>query len=163
AVDVPGEARDYVNALENELRFTKESLQATIEELETSNEELQATNEELVASNEELQSTNEELHSVNEELYTVNVEHQRRTTQLAELTDDLDNLLHSIDIGVLFLDEELCIRRFTAQASHVFRLLPQDIGRRFDSFAPTIQHPDLTSEVERVSKTREPIERQVTS
>src|SRR5262249_35131612 len=36
AVDVPGESRDYVQALETELRFTKESLQATIEELETS-------------------------------------------------------------------------------------------------------------------------------
>ena len=158
-----GDARDYVNALENELNFTKESLQATIEELEASNEELQATNEELVASNEELQSTNEELHSVNEELYTVNVEHQRKITQLGELTDDLDNLLHSIDIGVLFLDEQLCIRRYTAQAGHVFRLLPQDIGRRFDSFAPTIQHAALPSDVEKVLETREPIERQVTN
>src|SRR5262249_12388628 len=162
AVDVPGESRDYVQALETELRFTKESLQATIEELETSNEELQATNEELVASNEELQSTNEELHSVNEELYTVNVEHQRKITQLAELTDDLDNLLHSIDIGVLFLDDELCIRRYTAQAAHVFRLLPQDIGRRVDSFAPTIQHPGLLDDVVQVLKARQPVERQVT-
>jgi two-component system, chemotaxis family, CheB/CheR fusion protein len=163
AKEVPEPSRDYVSALESELRFTKESLQATIEELETANEELQATNEELVASNEELQSTNEELHSVNEELYTVNVEHQRKITQLGEITDDLDNLLHSIDVGVLFLDDKLCIRKYTSQVANVFRLLPQDVGRRFDSFAPTIQHPELEADVEAVRKTGQPIVREVTS
>jgi len=163
SLDVPAASRDYVTALESELRFTKESLQATIEELETSNEELQATNEELVASNEELQSTNEELHSVNEELYTVNNEHQRKITQLAELTDDLDGLLHGIDVGVLFLDEQLCIRKYTAQAARVFRLLPQDVGRRFDSFAPTIQYPDLEADVMRVLQQTQPLQREVTS
>jgi two-component system CheB/CheR fusion protein len=163
SLDAPAVSRDYVSALENELRFTKESLQATIEELETANEELQATNEELVASNEELQSTNEELHSVNEELYTVNVEHQRKITQLAELTDDLDGLLHGIDVGVLFLDESLCIRKYTAQAAQVFRLLPQDVGRRFDAFAPTIQHPGLEHDVLQVLSSNQPIQREVTS
>ncbi|HEX4460218.1 MAG TPA: CheR family methyltransferase [Polyangia bacterium] len=163
AVDVPEPSRDYVSALESELRFTKESLQATIEELETANEELQATNEELVASNEELQSTNEELHSVNEELYTVNVEHQRKITQLGEMTDDLDNLLHSIDVGVLFLDDKLCIRKYTAQVANVFRLLPQDVGRRFDAFAPTIQHPGLEDDVLQVSKSGQTIAREVTT
>jgi two-component system CheB/CheR fusion protein len=163
AVAVPEPSRDYVSALESELRFTKESLQATIEELETANEELQATNEELVASNEELQSTNEELHSVNEELYTVNVEHQRKITQLGEITDDLDNLLHSIDVGVLFLDDKLCIRKYTSQVANVFRLLPQDVGRRFDSFAPTIQHPELEADVLAVANSGQPIVREVTS
>src|SRR5947199_10666552 len=112
---------------------------------------------------EELQSTNEELHSVNEELYTVNAEHQRKITQLAEMTDDLDNLLHSIDVGVLFLDEKLCIRKYTSQVANVFRLLPQDVGRRFDSFAPTIQHPGLEADVLQVSKTGQQISREVTS
>ncbi|HEY2743384.1 MAG TPA: chemotaxis protein CheB [Polyangia bacterium] len=163
AVEVPAASRDYVAALEAELRFTKESLQATIEELETANEELQATNEELVASNEELQSTNEELHSVNEELYTVNVEHQRKITQLAETTDDLDNLLHSIDVGVMFLDEKLCIRKYTSHIATVFRLLPQDVGRRFDSFSPTIQHATLDSDVNQVLATGQPVAREVSS
>src|SRR4029078_3681292 len=143
---------------ETELRFTKESLQATIEELETANEELQATNEELVASNEELQSTNEELQPVNEELYTVNIEHQRKITQLSELTDDLDNLLHSIHVGSLFLDEHKCARKLTAHSARVFRLLPQDLGRRFDSFAHTILHPPLELDLEAVRRTRHPIE-----
>ncbi|MCG8686833.1 MAG: chemotaxis protein CheR, partial [Desulfobacterales bacterium] len=109
--DVDREAAQRIIDLEQELQFTRENLQATIEELETSNEELQATNEELLASNEELQSTNEELQSVNEELYTVNAEHQGKIVELTELNNDMDNLLTSTDIGTLFLDEDLEIRK----------------------------------------------------
>jgi two-component system, chemotaxis family, CheB/CheR fusion protein len=147
--------------LEDELRYTKENLQATVEEMETSNEELQATNEELVASNEELQSTNEELHSVNEELYTVNAEYQRKIAELTELTDDIDNLLRSTDVGTIFLDRELLIRKFTPKIAHAFQLLPQDIGRRIDSFAHNILHEGLLDDVRRVLETSEPIERDV--
>ena len=137
AVDFRQASEDQMRSLEVELQYTKENLQATIEELETSNEELQATNEELVASNEELQSTNEELHSVNEELYTVNAEHQRKIDQLTQLTADMDNLLESIDVGTVFLDRELCIRKFTPRIADVFHILPQDVGRRIDSFSIT--------------------------
>ena len=133
-VHVDAVADDHIHALEHELRYTQENLQATIEEMEASNEELQATNEELVASNEELQSTNEELHSVNEELYTVNAEYQRKITELTELNDDMDNLLRSTEVGTIFLDSDLCIRKFTPQIAGQFRILPQDIGRRIDSF-----------------------------
>lgn len=118
-----------VLTLENELQRTRESLQATIEELETTNEEQQATNEELIASNEELQSTNEELQSVNEELYTVNAEYQSKIQELTQLNNDMDNLLQSADIGVIFLDRELCVRKFTPAATQVVSLVPSDVDR----------------------------------
>lgn len=160
-VDVTQASREQMQSLEVELRYTKENLQATIEELETSNEELQATNEELVASNEELQSTNEELHSVNEELYTVNAEHQRKISQLTQLTNDMDNLLQSIDVGTIFLDRDLCIRKFTPRITEVFHILPQDIGRRLDSFAINIEYDGLVQDVARVFETEVALERQV--
>ncbi len=158
-IDAASEERLF--ELEDELRYTKENLQATVEEMETTNEELQATNEELVASNEELQSTNEELHSVNEELYTVNAEYQRKITELTELTDDMDNLLRSTDVGTIFLDRDLLIRKFTPRIGHAFQLLPQDIGRRIDSFAHNILHDGLIDDVRRVLETGESIERDV--
>lgn len=142
-------AAERIEALEVELRQTKESLQATIEEMETSNEELQATNEELVASNEELQSTNEELHSVNEELYTVNAEHQQKIAQLTELTADMDNLLASTEVHTLFLDRELRLRKFTPKIAETFHLLPQDVGRRIDSFTHTLDHDGLLEDIRR--------------
>ncbi len=143
-------AAERIEALEHELRHTKENLQATIEEMETSNEELQATNEELVASNEELQSTNEELHSVNEELYTVNAEHQLKIGELLELTTDVENLLASTEVHTLFLDRELRLRKFTPRVGETFNLLPQDVGRRIDSFTHTLDYPDLLVDVRRV-------------
>jgi chemotaxis methyl-accepting protein methylase/signal transduction histidine kinase/chemotaxis response regulator CheB len=164
---VPGDAnmqqmsRERIEALETEVRYAKENLQATIEELETSNEELQAANEELVTSNEELQSTNEELQSVNEELYTVNAEYQKKISELSELTSDMDNLLASTDVGTIFLDQDLCIRKFTPQIASQFHFLPQDIGRPIDSFAHNIIHPGLIDDLRHVAATNQRREREV--
>jgi two-component system CheB/CheR fusion protein len=160
-IEVDPNGQDRVEALEQELRFTKESLQATIEELETSNEELQATNEELVAANEELQSTNEELHSVNEELYTVNAELQRKIAELTEMTADLDSVLQTSEVGVLFLDRQLCIRKFTAKVMDAFQLLPQDTGRSIESFSPRLDYPELLDDIRRVLHGGRPVDREV--
>ena len=91
----------------------QEDLRKTIGELETVNEELQAANEELLTANEELQSSNEELQSVNEELYTVNTEYQQKVDELTMMTNDLSNFLSSTMIGILFVDGNLNIRKFT--------------------------------------------------
>ncbi len=139
-----------MDSLETELRFSQENLQATIEEMETSNEELQAANEELIASNEELQSTNEELHSVNEELYTVNAEHQRRVEELALANDDMDNLLATTRVGVIFLDDGLYIRRFTPEIARVFGLDDHDVGRSMEPFASTLNHPTLLDDLREI-------------
>ncbi len=129
-----------IRSLEDGLSASEESLQLTIEELETSNEELQSTNEELTASNEELQSTNEELqstneelHSVNEELFTVSAEHQRRTNELAELNDEIDQLLAQSEIGTLHLDSELKIKRYSSAATNLFRLSAANLSRTIDA------------------------------
>lgn len=157
-----GEASsETINHLEAQLRTSEENLQATVEELEASNEELNATNEELVASNEELQSSNEELHSVNEELYTVNAEYQRKIAELTELTDDMENLLASTNVGVVYLDRDLCIRRLTPRVAEVFNILPQDIGRPFETFRHTIDHPTLGDDLRSVLATGVPVEREV--
>jgi two-component system CheB/CheR fusion protein len=145
-------ARDRMSNLETELAYTRETLQATIEELETSNEEMQATNEELVASNEELQSTNEELHSVNEELYTVNAEYQSKITELKELNTDMAHLLEGTDVGTVFLDHELHIRRFTSRIASVFRILPHDLGRKISDFSHNIERDSLMEDIERVHR-----------
>lgn len=151
-----------VNDLELELHSTKENLQSTVEELQTSNEELQATNEELLAANEELQSTNEELHSVNEELYTVNAEFERKNHELKTIGEDLNNLLASTDIGTLFLDRHLRIRRFTPSIGRIFKLLPQDISRPIDHLAYQLEgEPDLIARLKEVLATGKPAEREI--
>ena len=150
-----------ITELEYELQQTRENLQATIEELETTNEEQQATNEELLASNEELQSTNEELQSVNEELYTVNSEYQIKIQQLTELTNDIDNLLRSTDIGVIFLDNDLNIRKFTPTTSNIINILPTDINRPLSHFTHNLNCPNLVEILSNFVVSQIPLELEV--
>jgi two-component system CheB/CheR fusion protein len=160
-VDLDQVSRQQLGALEAELAYTKENLQSAIEELETSNEELQASNEELQTSNEELQSTNEELQSVNEELYTVNAEYQRKIAELTELTNDMDNLMASTEIGTIFLDPRLRIRKFTPQIAKIFDLVPHDVDRSIETFAHKVDHPELVADLKKVLQTGVPIEREL--
>ncbi|MBV8763072.1 MAG: PAS domain S-box protein, partial [Deltaproteobacteria bacterium] len=152
---------DRLDTLETELAYTRETLQATIEELETSNEEMQATNEELVASNEELQSTNEELHSVNEELYTVNAEYQQKIIELKELNTDMQHLLEGTDVGTIFLDRDLRIRRYTSKIASIFRIQPHDVGRQISDFSHNVERTQLIQDIENVLATGKVFEDEV--
>jgi two-component system CheB/CheR fusion protein len=145
-----GLSRDEQNAMQEELAYTKQHLQEAIQEHETANEELQATNEELTAANEELQSTNEELHSVNEEMYTVNAEYQKKNIELQNLNDDIEHLLNGTEVATMFLDRDLCIRRFTPRIADTFGVIPQDVGRPLRAFNHDLTYATLLTDVERV-------------
>lgn len=145
------EATKRITELEYELNQTRENLQVTIEELETTNEEQQATNEELLASNEELQSTNEELQSVNEELYTVNSGYQGKIQELIELNNDIDNLLRSTNIGVVFLDQDLNIRKFTPAATRAINIRSADVGRPLAHFTHKLDYSNLIEDLAQAS------------
>jgi two-component system, chemotaxis family, CheB/CheR fusion protein len=146
-----------VTILEHELQATKEYLQTTVEELEASNEELKSTNEELQSTNEELQSTNEELEtakeelqSTNEELVTVNSELNNKLEELTEVNNDINNLLASTEIGTIFLDRDLKIKRFTPAATKLFNLIPQDVGRPLRDIAPKTENENIWQDAETV-------------
>ena len=147
-----------ITTLEQELQSTREYLQTTIEELETSNEELKSTNEELQSTNEELETSREELQSTNEELETVNSELQDKVNQLAATNDDLNNLLASTDIGTIFLDMDLCVKRFTPSASKIFNLIKTDMGRPISDITSTIDYPMLRADAEETLRTLIPKE-----
>lgn len=154
--------------LERELALAREHLQATIEGQQASSEELQSTNEELQSTNEELQSTNEELEtskeelqSLNEELITVNAELQFKIEQLVGMQNDMKNLLDNINIGAMFLDEHLAIRRFTREATRVFRLVASDVGRPLADIKSNLADDDMLTDAQAVLDTLIPREREV--
>ncbi len=152
---------ERIDELEKELQLKSESLQATVEELETSNEELQSSNEELIASNEELQSTNEELQSVNEELYTVNSEHIRKIEELTELTSDVENLLKNTQIGTLYLDQHLIIRKVNDVASQLINIISTDVGRPVKHLSLSNFDSTLMNEIEGVSRNLQLFEKEI--
>jgi two-component system CheB/CheR fusion protein len=146
--------------LEKELKNTHEKMQDTLEEMQTSqeelkssNEELQSTNEELQSANEELTSSREEMQSLNEELQTLNAELQSKLDDFSRVNNDMKNLLNSTDIATLFLDKELNIRRYTNQATKIFKLIKSDIGRPITDLVNDLIYPGLSADALEVLKT----------
>ena len=158
------------DALTLELQQVRESLQVaheenqtTVEELKSSNEELQSTNEELQSTNEELTTSKEELQSLNEELQTVNAELQSRVDDLTWVRNDMTNLLNSTEIATVFLDNEMKLRRFTTDATKLFKLIPGDVGRPLSHVVTDLDYPPLKDDAERVLRTLTFQEKQATT
>ena len=163
---IPGNARE--TELEDELQRVRDEMQNIMDEMQTSQEELKSTNEELQSTNEELQSTNEELttskeemQSLNEELQTVNAELQSKVDEFSRVNNDMKNLLNSTDIATLFLDKELNIRRYTNQATKIFKLIKSDIGRPFTDQVSDLKYPELAEDAIEVLRTLVFIQKQI--
>ncbi|MCW3074762.1 MAG: hypothetical protein JWP69_1831 [Flaviaesturariibacter sp.] len=155
------EASVYIAELEEELKETRNNLQMAVESLETTNEELQSSNEELLSANEELQSSNEELQSLNEELHTLNTEHQLRIKELVELNDDLNNYFRSTEIGQVFVDRDLRIRKFNPAAVRLVNLIENDIGRPIEHISTNLKNENLTDDIRSVVRKETVVEKEV--
>lgn len=160
-IDITEDEKNRIETLETELQQAREGLQATIGELETSNEQLKSANEKLIASNEELKSTNEELQSVNEELYTVNNEYQLKIDELSDLNNDLNNLLKNAEVGALYLDSDLKIRRTTPLFVEVTNILESDVGRSIISISVFEKYPEFNKDINYVIDELKGTEREV--
>jgi two-component system CheB/CheR fusion protein len=163
ADEVARQLEREISNLQSYLRSTIEQYEALTEELKASNEELQAMNEEQRSSAEELETSKEELQSVNEELSTVNHELKARVEEVSRANSDLQNFLASTDIGTLFLDRELRIKRYTPTAGLLFNLIPTDVGRPLANLASRLDYPTLAEDAERVLERLVPVEREITS
>ena len=156
--------------LERELQQAREEVQSTREEMQTSQEELKSTNEELQSTNEELQSTNEELttskeemQSLNEELHSVNAELQAKLDELNATSSDMKNLLNSTEIATVFLDNALRVRRFTDNATRIFKFIPGDVGRPVTDLASDLLYPELADDAREVLRSLVTVEKSVST
>ncbi|WP_266202355.1 chemotaxis protein CheB [Pontibacter kalidii] len=150
-----------LTALETELKEAREGLHLTVQDLSTANEELQSTNEELMSSNEELQSSNEEMQSLNEELHTVNSEHQLKIKELQELNEDLDNYIRSSNIGQLFVDHHLVIRKFTPSIDGLINIIDSDLGRPIHHLSHNLKYSRLIEDIKEVNNSSVDVEQEV--
>jgi two-component system CheB/CheR fusion protein len=146
--------------LEQELKETRENLKiaqdefdVTTQEANAMNEELVAANEELQSTNEELQSTNEELQSVNEELRSMNTEYQEKVDELTLLNNDMNNLVVNTGVGIIFLDKNLKIRKFSPLMYNEINLITSDIGRPISDIAFNFKYDDFYQDITEVNQT----------
>jgi len=154
--------------LERELENLREDYRTTQEELETSNEELKSSNEEMYSSIEEFQSTNEELESsreelesLNEELSTVNSELQDKIAEIQEAYTKITEVLNSTGIAIVFLDNELRVKRFTVEARRLINLIDKDVGRPLEHLSHNLEFDGLIETVSGVLKDLRPFEDEV--
>ena len=166
---IPSALAAKIRRLEGELDQAKKELiqnrskmAEIIGQLEASNEELRTTNEELQSGSEELQSTNEELQAVNEELYTVNAECQMRITELSEMSSDVQNIYEVSEVGTLFIDKNLRIRKFNSFSKKIFNLIPDDVGRPLEHFSSTLKI-NFSRKVKKVIQTVTMYQREISS
>lgn len=145
----------------DEIQTLREEARASREELQSANEELQSTNEELQSANEELTTSKEEMQSMNEELQTINSELQTKLDDLALAQSDMQNLLNSIEIAILFLDQQLNVRRYTERAAKIINLRESDIGRPLSDLTTSLRYPELHEDAHETLRTLAVSEKQI--
>ncbi len=77
------------------------------------------------------------------------------------MNNDLDNYFRSNEIGQIFLDDKLRIRKFNPAAVKMINLIETDIGRPLDHVSTNIRHENLLQDIKHVTEKKELIEREV--
>ncbi|MFZ0776226.1 MAG: chemotaxis protein CheB [Xanthobacteraceae bacterium] len=145
------------------LRTVREESDTANQELRAANEELQSINEEYRSTSEELETSKEELQSINEELQTVNAELKLKLDAISRAHSDLQNLIAATDIGTLFLDSSLRIKRFTERVTDLFSITQNDEGRPITDFAHRLDYDNLIKDARSVLADLTPVRREIRS
>jgi two-component system CheB/CheR fusion protein len=148
---------------QSQLRTSREEYEGAFEELRAANEELQSINEEYRSTGEELETSKEELQSINEELQTVNAELKAKLDDVSRSHSDIQNLMDATDVGILFLDTDLRIKRFTARVADLFNIAAGDEGRSITDFTHSLEYGSLAQDARGLLCDLASIEREVRS
>jgi len=154
---------EEVMRLKAQLRLSNEQYEFGAEELKAGNEELQAMNEELRSASEELETSKEELQSINEELSTVNQELKVKVEEATMISNNLQNLINSTDIGTIFLDRSFRVVLFTPAARSVYNLIPADYGRPLSDITSRLAEHTVLQDAQLVLDQLQRIEREVST
>ncbi|MBK8551432.1 MAG: PAS domain-containing protein [Ignavibacteria bacterium] len=155
ATEKQEETKEELQSSKEELIVATEKQEETKEELQTSNEELQTANEELQSSNEELETMKEELQSTNEELITVNEELRVKNIDLSLVNSDLFNILNSIRLSIVIVDNHLRIKKFTKDAGKLLNIIQSDTGRKITDLHHNVIIKNLRGLLKEVIETPE--------
>lgn len=80
---------------------------------------------------------------------------------MTNANNDLNNLYLTTNIGIVFLDRQLCIRNFTPVIQKYFSLLNQDVGWPIAHLARSFPYQNLMEDLEKVLKVFVPVKREV--
>ena len=153
--------RDRIRIADQRLETMRQEHALAFEDLRAANEELQSLNEEYRSTTEELETSKEELQSVNEELQTVNNELKVKLEEASRANNDLENFMAATDFPMLFLDRNLCIKRYTAALRQIFNVKKHDLGRPIGDLTHNVLYDDLDADAVQVLGDLVPVERKI--
>jgi two-component system CheB/CheR fusion protein len=71
-------------------------------------------------------------------LGTVNSELQAKVLDRSHTNNEMKNLLAGTDIGMIFVNHQLHVQRFTPAVNQMINLIPSDEGGRWDISSPNL-------------------------
>jgi two-component system, chemotaxis family, CheB/CheR fusion protein len=93
------------------------------------------------------------MQSLNEELNTVNSELTGKVGALAQINNDMNNLLNSMQVATILLDNQMRVKRYTDKARDVVRPISSDIGRPLSDLTSNLNYDTLIEDCEKVLAT----------
>ncbi len=69
----------------------------------------------------------------------------------------IKNLLDNTEVATIFLDKDLCIKRFTPKATELINLISTDVGRPINHIVSNLYYEKLVDDAKTVLKTLEPM------
>jgi PAS domain-containing protein len=91
----------------------------------------------------------------------VNAELQAKVVGLEQANDDLRNLMDSTEIAMVFVDDQLRVKRFTPAAQSLVPLIASDVGRPLADISTVVDYPDLLRDAGEVLRTLVPVAKDV--
>ena len=119
-------------------------------------QKLQQESEIVEEVNREVVTANTNISKINQELYSINQARSLQIEVLERLNSDLENLLRSIDIGVIFLDRQLKIHKYNSSAQKIINFRATDIGRPIKDLEHNLDCSNLIEILEQFLETKCP-------
>lgn len=123
-------------------------------ELERERENLLQAIEQLRLKQIGTEKINRELTIVNKNEKAINQKYQSQLETFRELNTDLENLLCSVDIAVIFLDRQFNIRKYNSSAQKIFNFISSDIGRSIEDLKHNLDCDNLVEIIEQFFQTK---------
>lgn len=117
---------------------------------ETIEQEMTTAADARLSTKDKLEVSQIEPEALNRQLTVLNRELQETVAQQRATASDMQNILNSSDVRMLFLDQELRIRFVTPSAMLLLHIIASDTGRPLADLATRADDSDLPAEAARV-------------
>ena len=152
---------EEVTSLKRQLQETIDDARAAQNERKLANEEAQAINEELRSVVEEATASRETLLSENQALASTNCALTREITEANTANDDLVNFMTRATAFMIFIDENMLVRRYSQDAPSIYHLRSSDVGRSLLDIRHRLIWPGYEQDLHHVTATSPSIEREL--